>query len=208
MPSDYHKQQRQEFESLIAQHIDLKGWGFQKTYEEHTTIIYDSEWCRVRFFNGFFTMWGELEESRIEYSRLDAPNEGIMKVVNGREYRCWHALYYYALDFLGGSSPQEAMEYTGQSSKMLGDFYRAEEGREIYNDKKTAYALKKVRLHNVIWEHYGQRVFELFDLRRPDLWEEYKQYLREVQKLKDEDSRRKGKKTYFEIHGSMPDEIC
>ena len=208
MSLDYYNQQRQEFESLIAQHIDLKRWGFQKAYEERTTIIYDSEWCRIRLFNGFFTMWGELEESRIEYGRLDAPNEGIKKVVNGREYRCWHFVYYYALDFLDGSSPQEANERTSKSSKLLSDFYIAEKGKEIYNDKTTADAIKKIRLHNLIWGYYGQRIFELFNLRRSDLWDEYKQYLKEVQKIRDENSRRKGRKTDFEVHGSTLDEIC
>jgi hypothetical protein len=33
-------------------------------------------------------------------------------------------------------------------------------------------------MHAAIWEQYGMRLFELFDLRRPDLWEQYRTWLR------------------------------
>jgi hypothetical protein len=31
----------------------------------------------------------------------------------------------------------------------------------------------EARRHNVIWNHYGQRLFDLFDLRLPELWDQY-----------------------------------
>ena len=34
----------------------------------------------------------------------------------------------------------------------------------------------------MIWEHYEQRFFELFDLRRPDLWDDYIGFLKEYEK--------------------------
>lgn len=38
-------------------------------------------------------------------------------------------------------------------------------------------------MHASFWEHYGQRLFELFDLRRPDLWDEYTRFVVEYRRL-------------------------
>jgi len=35
-----------------------------------------------------------------------------------------------------------------------------------------------------IWEHYGKRLFELFDLRQPNLWEQYRGFLKEFYDIK------------------------
>src|SRR5210317_121476 len=35
----------------------------------------------------------------------------------------------------------------------------------------------------IIWEHYGQSLFDLFDLRQPELWKEYRVFLKEYYQL-------------------------
>jgi hypothetical protein len=53
-------------------------------------------------------------------------------------------------------------------------------------------------MHKSIWKTYGQNLFELFDLRRPDLWEQYRKFLKE----------------YYDIKGRSPnihpplDQVC
>ncbi len=39
---------------------------------------------------------------------------------------------------------------------------------------------KESEMHAIIWEKYGYRLFELFDLRRPDLWEKYSVFIKQV----------------------------
>ena len=39
-------------------------------------------------------------------------------------------------------------------------------------------------MHKAIWQYYGNRLFELFDLRRPDLWQQYREFLKEVYDIK------------------------
>jgi hypothetical protein len=39
-------------------------------------------------------------------------------------------------------------------------------------------------MHKAIWQYYGKRLFELFDLRQPDLWQEYREFLKEVYDIK------------------------
>ena len=54
------------------------------------------------------------------------------------------------------------------------------------------------RMHAEIWEHYGQSLFEIFDLCCPNLWDEYSHFIKE----------------YFSIKGLNPniipseDQIC
>ena len=35
-----------------------------------------------------------------------------------------------------------------------------------------------------IWKHYGNHFFEIFDLRKPDVWEKYQMYIKEFYDLK------------------------
>jgi hypothetical protein len=49
-----------------------------------------------------------------------------------------------------------------------------------------------------IWEYYGQRLFELFDVRRPELWEQFAHFIKEFHKIKRSNS-------YDYV---APDKIC
>jgi hypothetical protein len=56
--------------------------------------------------------------------------------------------------------------------------------KEIKETGFIAQHAAETETHAMIWEHYGQRLFELFDLRRPDLWEKYSSFVIQVYDLK------------------------
>jgi len=109
----------------------------------------------------------------IRYGRIHAPDESEKMYWQGEECHCWHSLGSTHLYFLEGLSPSETLIHPNlavfeeaQSSKY--DKIRSELG-EFF----------PIHREYVIWEHYGLHLFELFDLRRPDLWDKYKNFLRE-----------------------------
>jgi hypothetical protein len=40
------------------------------------------------------------------------------------------------------------------------------------------------QMNTVVWQHYGKRFFNLFDLRQPQLWEQYRKFLKEMYDIK------------------------
>ena len=48
---------------------------------------------------------------------------------------------------------------------------------------------RSLKLHAAIWTQYGLPFFELFDLRRTELWEKYTVFLKEYYRLSYEESR-------------------
>jgi hypothetical protein len=83
------------------------------------------------------------------------------------------------LHFLDGHTP----EYT---AKNLYTHDLLRKYRETVSSKTLRYKLPEweIRKHATIWESYAPRLFEVFDLRRPDLWEEYRQFVKEVYDIK------------------------
>lgn len=92
---------------------------------------------------------------------------------NGEECHAWHKLRL-ALLFLDGRSPAQAANMKGSS--LLTSTYYEDEYRQKFNRRQPEWLLS---MHMEIWEHYGKSFFELFDVRRPDLWERYRQFLKE-----------------------------
>lgn len=159
--------------------LGLDARGFRESYRSTTPakLIYDSEWCRISF------IWGGWDSSvgnsiYIRYGRLHAPNENITKIWNGEDCRCWHD-FDYALHFLDKRTPADAAKLD-YSHPITDPFY--EEGFQQKFSRRQPEWL--AQMHIAIWQHYGKRFFELFDLRQPDLWEEYQQFLKEVYDIK------------------------
>ena len=65
------------------------------------------------------------------------------------------------------------MAKRGRDPEGLGEFRKL--GLENTVDD-IEYSL---RYHAAIWDYYGNRLFELFDLRQPELWEQYTQFVKE-----------------------------
>lgn len=169
----------QRFSRLLDLAFDFGFWGFQESYLHfypyHSAyIIYDSEWCRVKFdINSGDLLRGY--GMRVRYGRKHAPNTVSTMLWNGEECWCWHEIPE-ALMFLDGFSPQETV-----------DEYRAK-GRwgfmEAEITQKTNSRLESdAKIHALIWKKYGRRLFELFDLRHSELWNQYVSFFAKYQKL-------------------------
>lgn len=171
---------------LINENLDMRHWNFHQTFvnfQESSSLaaIYDSEYCRLsfRFSRQRLPQWDELS---IQYGRLHAPNDEPFMQWEGQVCRCWHFIFD-PLRFLDGLSPLEAMEQA-KVHKQLPDVVRDFRESEVSKKLSSEYPPKSaIVLHSKLWDHYGHRLFELFDLRRPDLWQQYQQFSKEYHRL-------------------------
>lgn len=167
---------------LIEENLEIKRWNFRLTYtkfikKNNIKIIYDSEWCRIKFM--FSRMhYPETDKLLVDYGRLHAPDEELFMTWNGEGCRCWHSVLD-PLRFLDGLTPEDAYQQAmvdKQLPPIIRSFRESELGKELldeYPPKST------IVLQAALWKNYGKRLFELFDLRQPDLWNEYREFLRE-----------------------------
>ena len=180
-------EQVQKLFELVESTLNLKHWGFQKTFVDDSVtlslgIIYDSEWCRVKFVSsGIDTNRGD-DNISIYYGRLHAANESTIMHWNGKLCYCWHRINE-ALNFLDGLTPEDAVNQLRlhrKWSNVMEEFRQSDLGQELkYRQPEWL-----IRMHASIWNFYGERLFELFDLRQPDLWQRYSSFYSEFHKIK------------------------
>jgi hypothetical protein len=171
---------------LIEENLGIKRWNFRLTFTKfieprNIRIIYDSEWCRIKFM--FSRMhYPETDEILIEYGRLHAPNEKSLILWDGELCRCWHNILD-PLRFLDGLTPKEAYEQAiidKQLPSAVRYFRDSQHGGELLKEYPPKSAIV---LQATLWKTYEKKLFELFDLRHPYLWEEYREFLRGYYKL-------------------------
>lgn len=167
----------QEMLHLTQSFLNLNTWGFKESYHsvDNKCLIYDSDWCRLSVTWGGWDPRGGNSIS-IYYGRLLAPNETATMVWNGEECHCWHR-EELALHFLDGLRPEDSAKsiYT---HKVIEQYKVSVLGQSLSGKRRQPEWL--IRMHAAIWEEYAPRLFEVFDLRRPELWEQYQKYLKEV----------------------------
>ena len=169
---------------LVQRFLPLDAWGFQQTEHSITsypTVVYDCASCRLQFVWGGWDMYAGNTIS-IYYGRLHAPSDKAVITWNGEECYCWHQVND-ALHFLDGLSPQEAVDRLrihSQWPSVMEQFRQSELGKSLERTQPEWI----VRMHSAVWEEYGTRLFELFDLRHPELWQEFRQFLKEFYELK------------------------
>ena len=166
--------------SFIAVNVlGLEFRGFKESYRapKPGKIIYDSEWCRISLIWGG---WDPLDGNsiHIRYGRLHAPNEKVTMLCNGEDSRCWHRVEH-PLHFLDGRTPAEAAKLD-YSHSLIAPFYK----EEILQKYRRLQPEWLAEMHVAIWQSYGNRLFDFFDLRQPDIWEKYRQFLKEVYDIK------------------------
>lgn len=171
----------QEMTSIAQSVLDLDSWGFKESFRasKFEKLIYNSEWCRLSLVWGGWDPLGGNSIS-IYYGRLHAPNEDTTMICDGEECHCWHR-FELSLHFLDGHTP----EYTSKTiyTHNLIEQYKASElGQSLTGKRRQPEWL--AQMHTAVWNHYGEKFFELFDLRQPNLWEKYRQFLREVYNIK------------------------
>jgi hypothetical protein len=159
--------------------LDLPSWGFRESYRSTKPgkLIHDSQWCRISLIWGGWD-YGGGSSIHIRYGRLHAPDEKITMLWNGEECRCWHD-FDHALHFLDGHSPAEAVKLK-HSHPLLDPFYSEEISQKF--DRRQPEWL--AQMHVTLWQAYGNSFFELFDLRRADLWQKYRLFLKEYYDIK------------------------
>lgn len=153
--------------------LPSKGFGESFRAAQPGILIYDSEWCRIRlFWEGWD--YGRGNSINIRYGRLHAANEGTKILWNGERCHCWHRVEH-ALHFLDGRTATDVVKL-GFSHTVISPFYK-QEVLEKFNRQQPEWL---AQMHVTIWQQYGKRLFDLFDLRQPDLWRAYRQFLKEV----------------------------
>jgi hypothetical protein len=105
---------------------------------------------------------------------LHASNSEAVIFRNNEKCHCWHRVEY-GPHFLDRRAPADVAKLKF-SHPITGPFYE-EDFRQNFYRRQPEWLLQ---MHATIWQHYGKRLFELFDFRRPDLWEEYRNFLKEV----------------------------
>jgi hypothetical protein len=168
-----------EMARLAESFLPLALWNFKKSFESNASgdLIYDSEWCRLNLVWGGWD-YGEGNTISIYYGRLHAPNNQATMMWNGEECHCWHRVEH-ALHFLDHRTPDEAAKQN-YSHPITKPFY-SDEFRQKFYRRQPEWL---VHMHAAIWRQYGTRLFELFDLRQPNLWEQYCKFLRAFYDIK------------------------
>lgn len=167
---------------LVQQFIDFEKWGFKQTHisqkyeypHERPQIIFDSEWCRVKVsFRSYGEMHDQSDVLSIQYGRLHAADKEDTILWKGEPHHCWHHVSL-ALCFLDGMSTENAAKVLWNHPVMA----------EYKASKSGSQPAIEAGIHAVIWERYGQRLFQLFDLRRLDLWDKYSIFVKQVYEIR------------------------
>jgi hypothetical protein len=186
---DWRFEKRREafdkLQQLVVDIVQPEKWGFRESYryvdvKAMPYVIYDSEWCRVRFSR---TSGDEWQEAGIDvsYGRLHALNDVPYIIWKDEKCRSWHQVYD-ALRFLDGMTANEAVNQIQEKKEWPKIAHPYREGIMENHDKNNGEWV--LRLHAAIWLNYGKRFFELFDLRHPQLWEQYRAFLKEMYDIK------------------------
>jgi len=168
-----------KIKQLTQTYLDLERWSFQEVAwleSQFPAIIYRSEWCQVKF------TWEGQEATgeniiNISYGRSHAVFDNSYLTWEGEKCHCWHSAVY-VLHFLDGLFPAEVAGRNYQRPKVMEQFRQSEVGKSLRGRDHQPEWL--IRLHAAIWNHYGKRFFEVFDLRRPDLWEKYRKFMKDL----------------------------
>ncbi len=176
--------------AFLETKLDFARWGFRISFKQYaskyrTKVIYNSEWCRVKVSLATVSPLPEQDELYVKYGRLHAPDSEPTMMWNGEECYCWHYPVFLPVLFLEGYSPEEVAagmdrERGGFMPPVLEQQWQSDEDKRLRREYPPASVVAREAL---IWEHYGVRFFELFDLRRPDLWDKYRRFVEEYYRI-------------------------
>jgi hypothetical protein len=191
------KNELQECLGILAKHINFENWGFQQSYIEpgkYPTIIYDSESCRVKFrFEGSGDQHDHRTYLSVYYGRLHAPSNDYFMLVDKEEHWCWHD-DRLVLNFIDGLSPEESIKQK-HNPRVIDQFRKSDLATNLHNLSPAEWSAGMVAY---IWKEYGKKLFKVFDLRNPDLWERFKAFVNEMYAIEQPNSY--GLPPYNKIH--------
>ncbi len=180
------------FNSQVKRHMPLNEFGFTQSALNDSYIIYDSQWCRVKFYKE-----SEMHDDHIHvyYGRLHAVNDSWTMIWQGKDHYCWygHAETQDILKFLDGLTPQEAYNsswgHQHENWRPYGLFQKSTAADQAGNDNVEGV----LNTHANIWQTYQERFFEVFDLRHPEVWNRYIEFLRKIFMIENAEYKSKGK---------------
>lgn len=167
--------------------LKLTQWGFKEDARVNTfigpqfpLIVYKAPKCKIKIS---FNEWHpphQMQEYTIDfyYGRLSAPNDNNIVGDGENGCYCWHSVAR-VLHFLDGN------EVAYVASNLL-----SHDRIKAYSKLFSANSLAgkqpewEIRKHAYIWEEYAPRLFDLFDFQNIDVWEKYKEFLKQVYDIK------------------------
>lgn len=168
------------FIQMLERNLDFNRWGFTKVFsgvgQYSPIVVYASDFCRVKFAWEIPDIRDEKATIQVYYGRSHAPIDEDIITWKGQECWCWHDVRK-TLCFLDGLSPSEAASDQFGQPKIIAQF------RDSSVKKNWTQPEYLAKMHAMIWEHYGQRFFNLFNLRQPSLWEQYARFIAEYERL-------------------------
>lgn len=171
----------QYMSQLAHEYLPLDYWGFKESYSSKSDecVIFDSQWCRIKFVWSGWEMYGGNTIS-IYYGRHHASNNHATLTWAGVECYCWHR-EELALHLLDVHKPVDVAAMTN-SHPIIQEYRQSKLGQSLGNKRRQPEWL--MQLMSVVWKQYAPQLFEVFDMRRPDLWDQYQKFLKEVYDIK------------------------
>jgi len=179
-----------QFKAGIERQLDFDRWGFRLAYAgarptASVVLVYESPKCRVQFgyVRGRFTRpqarvgEGAEEEASYGYGRLHAPDEEDTVTIDGKEYVAWHYppdLMNY-LEYRNRRFSLEQVAAAPQLPLVWREIKEEQERKQIGN-RLEAWAARIA----LSWERYAPELFDILDLRRPELWEGYRRFRQDL----------------------------
>ena len=182
IPEDERVENVCEFMGHLAHtYLPLGRWNFQESYrsKEKGLLIFDSQWCRIKFVWDGWDMRGGNTIS-IYYGRLHAPDNNVIMAWNKEDCHCWHR-EELVLHYLDERSPEDAAKSIN-THRIIKKYRESDIGQSLSGNRRQPEWL--VRMHATTWEEYSPRLFEIFDLQRSELWNKYTAYLKDVYDIK------------------------
>lgn len=157
----------ENFVACIESNFSFKKWGFVKKNLLSHGVIYSSDSCRVKFTIGN-SNYHPMLDTEIYYGRLHALDNDNYMIWNGKRCLCWHKNLIRTIPFIEGIPPK------------IGDHVKFWENlnKKLNLDFPTwDYIEHPLRFNSELWERYGNKIFNIFDLRNSELWEKYSKFL-------------------------------
>jgi hypothetical protein len=177
-------------------YLPLEEFPFSDVWRDEKSLVLSSQECKIKLlahwevhpYDHYDGNW----ELSIFYGRINAPNGSWGVEREGKLYRCWIPAWNYLLyEYLDLAFPKQR-----RSDVAVFEEYRGKD-KEFPNGIHWRLALEAET-----WKHYTPELFYLFDLRRPDLWEQYRAWLKTrylAERRKEEEDERNGLIPYYRV---------
>ena len=191
---------------MLEQVFNFERWGFRQILNKSLStdthsVVYESEWCRVHFRWVKPDIRDGYSTSHVFYGRLHAPANEMFMMWNGEKCHCWHDVRF-AIKYLDNITPQVVAENKYGWPQVMEQFIQSNRDSDWSEIKWVA------RTHHAAWKHYGKNLFEIFDLRRPDIWETYSAWIKEVHLIDNEIYKKKNYRHRPTYGKPTIDKIC